>query len=431
MRADTKIIFEMFDTDSKSSAVMTCEHSQTDIETLKNEKTDTELYATTEPAGFLLDGSYKILSEQPAGLYSDMMSMDNGLFRTPVVLNISFSAPVTSSGITLHFPQDEYPSDVNIEWYDGENKLKEAVYKPDSEAFFCRNNVENYNRLTITFYGTKKPQHYLKLRGIDFGQSLLFSSDKIIKSNVVQDISILCDEISINKLEFEIEDKDRLFSVVGANSVFFAVQESQKIIVYTTIGGKEENLGVFYLKNLTGNGIKAKFTAHDSIGVIDGGEEIPEKYYNTTFEQFCSEILAGFKYSIEESLKRKTIKGYLTTCSRRTALQQACFAVGAIADTSGGEEIRIFSLPKVPAMLVTSDLMYKGSGVESITPYGALLVTAHDFDRDGIDTPTIIKTELNPKAKNSVEVNDAVFVNIGNVDSVIERLTDYYKRKVL
>lgn len=431
MRAATKIIFEMFDTDSKSSAVMLCEHSQTDIKTLKKETVDTNLYATTEPAGFLLDGSYKILSEEPAGLYSDTLSRPDGIFQTPVVLDISFSSPVTSSGITLHFPQDEYPSSVGIEWYAGENKLKEAVYQPDTESFFCKNNVENYNRLSITFYGTKIPQHYLKLRGIDFGQSLPFSADKIISSNVIQDISILCDEISINKLEFEIEDKDKLFSVVSPTSVFFAVQESQKITLYSTIGGKEENLGVFYLKSLTGNGIKAKFSAQDAIGILDGGEEIPEKYYDTTFEQFCAEVCSGVKYSIEDSLKTKNIKGFLTTCSRREALQQGCFAVGAIADTSGGEEIKLFSLPKVPAMLVTPDLMYKGSSVESIAPYRWLYVTVHDFDEDGIDNPSIIKIELNPKAKNIAEVNHAVFVNQDNAESIINRLIDYYERKVL
>lgn len=431
MRVDTKIIFEMFDTDSKSSAVLACDQCQTDVETLKNETADTSRYATTEPKGFLLDGSYKILTDMPTGLYSNKMSMAGGLFRVPVVLAIVFSSPVTSSGITLYFPQDEYPSDVDISWYDGENKLKEARYSPDSTVYFCKNNVENYNRITLSFYGTKVPQHYLKLRGIDFGQSLQFSADKIIKSNVIQDISILCDEISVNALEFEVEDKDRLFSVVSSNSIFFAVQESQKIIIYSNTGNGEKKLGVFYLKNLIGTGVRARFIAQDAIGVMDGGEEVSEKYYDTTFEQFCGEIMAGVKFTIEESLKNKPIKGYLTTCSRREALQQACFAVGAVADTAGGDIVRIFTLPAVPAGLITPELMYSGGRVESIVPTRYLSVTAHNFDNDGIDEPTVYITELNSKAKGTAEVSDAVFVNKDNVQSVIDRLTDYYNRKVL
>lgn len=431
MRADTKIIFEMFDTEGKAASVLSCSQSRTDVLTLKNENPDQSLYATTEPGGFFLDGSYKILSELPTGLYSDEMSAADGSFLQSVVLRVAFARPVTSSGITLYFPLEEYPTTVNIQWLDGENVLNEAQYSPDSELFFCKGNVEQFTALQLTFYGTKTPRHYLKLCGIDYGQALRFGSDKIIKSNVVQDISLLCDEIAVNTLEFTVSDKERLFSVVSEDSIFFAAQENQKISVFTTVENEQKKVGTFYLKSITGSGITAKFTAQDSIGVLEGEGEVGDSYYDTDFESFCGQILGGYKYIIDDSLKRAQVKGYLKSCSRREALQQACFAVGAVVSTQGGEEIKIHPLTAAPSHLVTASQIFAGGKVESIKPYKALCLTVHSFDSDGTDTETIISYPLNDKGKGKVQITDAVFVNAGNADAVVQRLAGYYGHNVL
>ena len=109
MRANTKIIFEMFDTDSKASSQPACDQSQTDVSALKNEVADSRNYATTEVNGFYLDGSYRIAESLPRGLYSDTLSDTGGTLAEPVVLTITFSALVTSNGVTLHFPPGDYP----------------------------------------------------------------------------------------------------------------------------------------------------------------------------------------------------------------------------------------------------------------------------------------------------------------------------------
>lgn len=431
MRANTKIIFEMFDTDSKTSSQPACDQSQTDVSALKNEVADSRNYATTEVNGFYLDGSYRIAESLPRGLYSDTLSDEGGTLAEPVVLTITFSALVTSNGITLHFPPGDYPSQLNIQWYNGNNLLYETLRSPDSEVYFIRANVENYDRLVITFYGTVQPGHYVKLTGIGYGQKItFFGSNKIIKSKALQEIDLLCDEIAINTLEFTVEDKDRLFSVVSDNSVFFAVQENQKITVYTDIGGETQQIGTYYLQDITGGGITATFKAQDVIGLLDGEEDIPEGYYDTSFESFCSDILVDFNYTIDRSLKNQRIKGYLTSCSRRQALQQACFAVGAVVDTQGGDSIRFYPLTERPSQLLTASGIFAGGKVENIRPCRAISVTAHNFDTDGIDTSTVHTKVINTKAKGTVSVDDAVFVNADNVESVFERLRSYYQRRV-
>ncbi len=431
MRASTKIVFEMFDTQSKAASTPSCIQSQTDVLTLKNEMADQSSYATTEPNGFYLDGSCKLLSDLPTGLYSDTMSDNEGVFGQPVVLTIVFEQRVTSSGVTLYFPLNDYPSVVDIQWHSGENVLKEAQYRPDNMVFFCKGDVEQFDKLTLTFYGTAMPGHYIKLCGIDYGQALQFGSDKIIKSNVVQDISLLCDEISVNTLEFTISDKEKLFSVVSDNSVFFAAQENQKISVYATINGQEQKVGTFYLKNITGSGITAKFAAQDIIGVLNGEEDVEEAYFDTDFETFCAYMLEGYKYTIEESLKTAKIKGYLEKCSRREALQQACFAVGAVVNTQGGEEINIYPLAATPSQLIKASQMFAGGKTENIKPYKSISLTSHNFTSDGIDDEMMINHIINEKGKGKVQITDAVFVNADNADAVLQRLAEYYSHNVL
>lgn len=431
MRADTKIVFEMFDTESKAVSLPSCSQSQTDVLTLKNEAADQSSYATTEPNGFYLDGSYKIISALPTGLYSDTLSETDCNFTQPVALEISFAQPITSSGVTLYFPLNEYPTSVDISWYSGDNMLSQAQFVPDSMVFFCKENVEQFDKLVLTFYGTKQPQHYIKLCGIDYGQALQFGSDRIIKTNVSQDISLLCDEIAVNTLEFTVSDKEKLFSVVSDESIFFAIQENQKISVYTTVAGEEKKIGTYFLKNITGSGITARFTAQDSIGVLDGEDDMEDTYFDTDFESFCAQLLQGYKYIIDESIKKASVKGFLKSCSRREALQQACFAVGAVVNTQNDENIKIYPLTATPSQLIKESQMFAGGRVESIKPYKVISLTVHSFDSEGTDSETIVTHSLNAKGKGKIQITDAVFVNDSNADAVMNRLVDYYSKNVL
>lgn len=432
MRANTKIIFEMFDTDSKQKSKPFCAQSVTDINTLKNKKADTSNYATTEPDGFYLDGSYKILQDVlPAGLYSDAMSDEDGSLTENVVLSVAFDTVVSSNGITLYFPFNDYPALIGIRWYKDTNLLKEGLFSPDSSTYFCRGKVENYNKIEITFYSTSIPGHYIKLCGIDYGQAIVFAGDKIIKSSANQEIDLMCDEIAINTLEFSVEDKEGLFSVVSDNSVFFAAQENQKITVYTSVGGQEKSVGTFYLDSITGSGITANFKAYDIIGVLESEDKVGDRYYNLTFEEYCSQILQGYDYSIADRLKDSTVKGYLPLCSRREALQQACFATGAIVDTQGGETIKMYPLETRPSQLIRRNQIYAGGQVENIKPQKKISVIAHNFDESGKDTPSTVSKFLNPRAKNTISVENAVFVNADNIENVLNRLEYYYNQQVL
>jgi hypothetical protein len=431
MRSNTKIVFEMFDTSAKPTARFTCNSRQTDVSTLKNEKPDRKKYATTEPNEFLLDGGCDIARDLPSGLYSRYMSGTDGKFTTPVVLNVRFTKPITSTGITLYFPQGELAGNIKIKWTDSGNILKEAEYTPDSDVYFCTGKVENYTGLSVTFYATQTPRHYLKLAGMDFGQMIEFKSDKIVSAETVSEIDILCDEIRINTLEFTVEDKEKLFSVVSKNSVFFASQENQKISVYSEFDGEEVKLGTYFLQNIKNTGITASFTAGDVIGLLDGDGEIPDTYFDTDLESFCQSVLAGYKYNVADELKKEPIKGYIKSCGKREALQQACFAAGAIVDTRGGETINLVSAENRPSQLLTSDKIFAGGTTESIKAYNSVHLTVHKFTADGQDSPTVLTECINPRAKGDVKVEDACFVNLINGFGVLKRLKNAYGNKVL
>ncbi|MEG1863392.1 MAG: hypothetical protein RR198_07260 [Oscillospiraceae bacterium] len=426
MRSDTKIILEMFDTESKQQSLPDCTQSQSDVLSLKNEKIDGSSYATTEKDCFLLDGRFKIPQSLPNGLYSDTLSDGNGDFAVPVVLAVTFTSAIDSSGITLYFPFEDYPKQVHIEWYTGTQLLNQGIFFPDSATYFCALNVSGYDKLVLTFAGTACPQHYLKLLGIDYGQAIVFNDDKIIKSSVSQEIDLLCDEISINTLEFSIEDKEGVFSATSENSVFFACQTNQHIEAYS----KNDYIGRFYLTQVSQSGVTAKFEAQDMVGLLDT-ETFIGGYFDTTVEAFCRQLLMGHRYTIQDSIKQYEVKGYLIATTKREALQQVCFALGLVADTTGSDGIKIYTLQESPTQLITSADMFVGGKVDNLKAYRQLNLTSHSFTQDGQDSQTVHSYALSNKGQGEMSVADAYFVNTGNANDVAKRIKNYYNNKVI
>lgn len=430
MRANTKIFFELFDTEAKENSTPTVSNSSSSAGILKSEAIDRNAYATTEHNGFCIDGGMTFLSSGiPAQIFSDELSGADGTYANPVMVTVTFSETVTTTGVTLYFSDYDIAKQVRIAWYSGPMVLSQKVYYPDTGIYFCKNNVSDYDKLVITLYSSQATQHYLKLCGIDFGHGIEFTADNIIRAEATSTVDMLCDEIAINGIEFTIADVDKIFSASDVNSEYFGVQQNQRIKVKTVINGEETDIGTYYLEELTEKTIKADFKAQDAIGLLDS-EEIPESYYNMNFSAFCAELLNGYDYILSPELADKTIRGYLNNGSKRQALQQACFAVGAVADTFGDGRIKIYTPSERQVKLISNDMIYAGGYIESIKQNRKLTVTVHNFDTDGNDTPTTQSIVINSKGVGEVKIDSANFVNADNIDSVLERVREYYQSNV-
>ena len=79
-------------------------------------------------------------------------------------------------------------------------------------------------------------------------------------------------------------------------------------------------MGTFYLSDWNNSGdTLADFSAVDAIGLLDGSP-FDGGIYNTTAAELAEAILAGYSYTLDESLAAERVQGYIAAGTRRAAL---------------------------------------------------------------------------------------------------------------
>ncbi len=361
MKTESEILFGLVDVTAKKDSQLTVNDKQdfVNLDDLKKDDLSEVKYATCEKNQFCLNGTFELMPEElnNMGWWSNKMSDENGNFDAPLILEINFNEEVHSSlGLTFIFSKaGDYCNNLNIKYYDLNNNLISDVnFTPDSYKYVCNEIVENYKRIVITFYSTNNPFRYLKLYKILYGAEKTFSTatDTLVDSNILEEIDLLSSEISINTLDFTTYSESDEFNIINPRGIYSLLQQRQKFKVTEKVnyGEKEIDMGSFYLDSWSNEKDKTmKFNAIDLIGVIDKTDFNGGMYHEEKVENVISEIMTSAKltkddYEIEECLKNKTITGYIPICSHREALQQVLFVIGAVADCSRSEKIKIYSV---------------------------------------------------------------------------------------
>lgn len=246
---------------------------------------------------------------------------------------------------------------------------------------------ENYRRIQLMFLETNKPGRYLKLAGIDYGVYLHFSGDEIIKAHVLEECDQLSAEISINTLNLTLFNQEGRFSILNPEGYFDVLQHRQKLTVWEDVRQSARDtsttsycMGTFYLDDWSNeDDTLADFTAIDTIGLLDGSP-FDGGVYDTHVASLAAEILNGYPYTLDSVLAEERIQGYIPAGTRREALQQLAFAIGAVVDCSRGEIIRIVPAPQRASGLIGTDRrLQDGSKVTLLALVTAVSVTAHRY----------------------------------------------------
>lgn len=283
---------------------------------------------------------------------------------------------------------DDWASKVKIQWYDAnDGLLAVAMFAPDAVDYYCACKVENYCRIQLAFLETNRPGRYLKLAGIDYGVYLHFSGDEIIKAHVLEECDPLSAEISINTLNITLFNQEGRFSILNPEGYFDVLQHRQKLTVWEDVRRSAHDtsttsycMGTFYLDDWSNeDDTLADFTAIDTIGLLDGSP-FDGGVYDTHVASLAAEILSGYPYTLDSVLGEERIQGYIPAGTRREALQQLAFAIGAVVDCSRGEIIRIVPAPQRASGLIGTDRrLQDGSKVTLLALVTAVSVTAHRY----------------------------------------------------
>lgn len=410
MRTNTRVEFGLYDVTARGDSTPSCQAAQPfcDLaaDLLLEERPDQTKYGTLEDRQFLMDGSFSLFPEEPAGqfwgLWSRQQSGEDGRFAVPPVLEISFSQEHSSAGVTLYFyePTGDWATDVLVQWYGAAGELlATARCAPDAVDYYCPCKATGYRSMRLTFYATNRPGRYLKLAGLDYGVAMTFAGDQVRQAHVLEEVDLLSSEVRINTLDLTLFNKDGAFSILNPGGVFDVLQHKQRFTVWEDVRETAQaekvshNMGTFYLSEWENTSdTLASFSAVDAVGLLDSA---PHRggVYDTTAAALAADILEGYDYQLDPSLAGQLVRGWLPVGTRRSSLQQLAFALGAVVDCSRSDKIKIYPPPTRPSSLITYQRKFLGSKVALKPLITGVVVTAHQYTL-GATTEELFKDEL-------------------------------------
>ena len=341
-----------------------------------------QAYATLEPGGWPLDGSRVIIPDQPQGFWwSAQPSGEDGSFDSPPTLTFSFPSAYTATGLSFTFwpSTEEWCSRIRVTWYNGNTILFQTNAEPDAPHWTLQKTVESFDRIHIEFLQTNIPGHFAKIQKIEIGQTYWFGQDEITAVHIVNEVDPSLSELTIDTMQIDVHDR---------NGRALAPQENQRMELY-------RNDKLFAVQYITESSRQARqfytFACQSAIGLLE--DDFLGGIYNAVpVETVLDDILDGFDYELHKNFSTKTVTGYLPICSRRQALQQLVFSIGAIVTTQGGSSIRIIPLPSVNSTPFLKSEIFQGGKVETSPRVAKVEVVAHKYTQSA-ETETLLDAE--------------------------------------
>ena len=335
-----------------------------------------ELYQT------VLDGTASAFPSIPEqsnlGLWSEQLSKDDGTFTEPIVLTLTSEGQYSSQGLTFTFDtyNQIYPTHINIKWfrYAGGTMTELSPdggvdFYPDNAFYFCRKQVENYNKVVITFYSLNMPKNRLKLRVIDYGYGTFFYGDELRGVKLIQEIDPISTEISINTADFTLDSK---------SDMEYSFQAKQPLSVYFN----GELKATTFVKKSTR---KAKrlwsIQSEDYIGLMDSIPYYGGIYTNKNAVELLTDIftVAKVPYNIDDVFANAVVTGYIPFTTCRDALMQVAFAIQAVVDTSNSEVVKIFALEEDVKQTIPLNRIMQGQNFSDDETVTGVEVAVHTY----------------------------------------------------
>ena len=327
----------------------------------------------------VLDGMAQAFPSVPEnanlGLWSEQISNNDGTFTEPIVLELESVGQYSSQGLTLTFDTYNgiFSTRLSIKWLritdEGTTTLAEQEFTPDNAFYFCRNFVENYNKIIITFYSLNMPKNRLKLRVIDYGYGTFFYGDELRNVKLIQELNPVSTEISINTADFVLDSK---------SDMEYSFQAKQPLSVYFN----GELKATTFVKASTR---KAKrlwsVQSEDYIGLMDSVPYCGGIYNNVKAVDILSDIFTTAKvpYVVDKSFSYATVTGYIPFTTCREALMQVAFAIQAAVDTSNSKFVKVFVLKEYVEQTIPLERIMQGQNFSDEEFVTGVEVAVHSY----------------------------------------------------
>lgn len=344
-------------------------------------------YSTVEQNLWKLDGSYVSIPETDTKkilFWSTVVSADTAVAENqyefssyPSLIRI-WNEFYTSPGIRFTFADPDYCSHLRINWFRDELLIETQDFYPDAKEYFCRNEVNLFNKIEVIFYSMSKPNRFLKLLDLFDGRTIDFTLEDIESLNVLEEIRIVPsdDSIPINTFDLSLlqntdTDMDYIF------------QNRQNVDLYFN----DELYGTFFIDNDNERTGKYKYhiSAIDYKGILDTAIYYGGQYNNITAQELIDDILLNepIPYIIDDVTAAQTLTGILKIQTKREALSKVLSACSSVCDDSRGDKLRIFKLDTSKTATRDENSVFIGTNkLKQIPSVTAVNVTAHEYSTE-------------------------------------------------
>lgn len=396
--------------------------------------------ATGELNGWGLSHDYKVRDKQPFAFWSTARSGEDCVFDSPPTITLDFTNQHTATGLTIYFAPDsmDFCTEVEVTWYQGDTIKARGTYYPEEPRYVVANTVEVFDKLVFSFKKTNLPGKRLKVEKIIIGVIREFEGDELTSAAFVHEVSLISDTVPINIMDATFHSKD---------NVDYVFQRKQPVEGYNG----SDLIGVYYIESGRRMGARDyEISCQDVFGVLDVDEYSGGIWFeDTPLAAILSEVFGEiFVFDISEAYAESTLRGYIAPGTKRQALQHIAFALGAVADTSGTEKIRLYPPPTGNGTNIPATRTYTEGTVEVADKVTEVTVTAYIFfdERPSDNQPyveldgvryryyTETKHAYNPGTvatdfSHKVKFDKSYLVNLSNAQTLADNIMAHYMRR--
>lgn len=326
-------------------------------------------FASLEPFSWKLDGSRTLWSDNPqsVGWWSNTRSGEDGAFSEPPIITIRFPQAYTTTGITfLFWPSlDNWCSQIEVTWYNGEEVLDHTLESPNAPEWILKHTVERFDNIEIKLLKTNLPEQFAKIQQIQIGQVIVFFQDELTRVSLLNEIDPSLCELSTDTMKIEILDKKDRELIPQKNQAMHLIRNGVQIAAQFITDSSRENQR-FYT-----------FSCQSAVGRLED-EFLGGVYNGHSLDLLLSQVLENFGADWE-AFKGQTVTGYLPVCTRREALQQIAFAIGAAVTTQGDGKIKLILLSDEIASDLTGRDIFSGAKVVREAQTATVQLFSHSY----------------------------------------------------
>ena len=319
-------------------------------------------------------GYWSVRATNSNGDFDDGVKESN---LQPIVFTMTADKTFTSKGMTITFDtyNNFFCNSLNIKWYLDDTLKLSKDFTPNSAFYYCAM-VESgsteaiyYNKVIITFNSMCLPHIRLKIFSIDFGYGTFFFGDELRDVTVEQSIDPISSELPIGTVSFSLDSK---------SDMVYSFQTKQPLNVYFN---GELRATTFVTKSKRVAEKQWTVDSEDYIGQMDALTFLGDIYTNKNVTELLNSMFTSAKIPVEidTAFANTTISGLIPVSTMRDALRQICFAIGAVADTSNRESVKIMKLSDELKEHIPKSRIRQGWNTEESEKLSAITLEVYTF----------------------------------------------------